>query len=157
MGRRDRHFGSQGRAVLLVVALALPMAACGSDGSDHPRVDPRAEEGVEPAGRDFFFDPATYVGRDITVTGYVSNVITDVAFRIAGDRFEGPGLLVVSDDELDTLNDEDLVQIVGTVRRFETEAFARDLGVMLDPVTFDEFEGGIAIAARQVTVNGLSR
>lgn len=155
MGRSDGRRGGRAGATLLVCALALAMVACGADGTDPPTVDPRAEEGVEPAGKDFFFDPAAYVGRQITATGYVSDVLTPVAFRIAGERFEGPGLLVVSTDELPTLGDGDLVQVMGTVRRFKTEAFARDLGVTLDPVTFHQFEGGVAIAAQRVTVNGI--
>lgn len=155
MGRNDARRGGRAGATLLVCALALVMVACGGDGADPARIDPRAEEGVEPAGKDFFFDPAAYVGREITATGYVSDILTPVAFRIAGERFEGPGILVVGADELSTLDDGDLVQVVGTVRWFKTEAFARDLGVTLDPVTFQEFEGGVAVAAQRVTVNGI--
>ncbi len=141
--------------MLLAAALAFTAVGCGDDGNDPPRVDPQAEVGGEPPGTDFFFDPARYVGREVTVTAYVSDVVTDVAFRVAGDRFEGPGILVVSDDALPTLDDDDLVQVTGTVRWFTTEAFTRELGVTLDPVTFDEFEGGIAVAAQRVTVNGI--
>lgn len=155
MGGNDGRRGGRAGATVFVCALAVVMVACGGDGTDTPRIDPRAEEGVEPAGKDFFFDPAAYVGREIIATGYVSDVLTPVAFRIAGERFEGPGILVVSADELSTLGDGDLVQVVGTVRWFKTEVFARDLGVALDPVTFHEFEGGVAIAAQRVTVNGV--
>ncbi len=155
MRRSDSRVRSRGTAVLLAAALAFTAVACGGEGTDPPRIDPEAEVGTEPPGTDFFFDPAMYVGREVTVTGYVSDVLTDVAFRIAGERFEGPGILVVSDHELRSLDDDDLVQVGGTVRWFTTEAFTRELGVTLDPVTFDEFEGGVAIAARRVTVNGI--
>ena len=142
-------------AVLLLTALAMVAVGCGDGGSDPPRVDRDAEEGIEPAGKDFFFDPGTFVGREVTATGYVSDVITSAAFRIAGERFEEQGILVVSNGDLSSLDDDDLVQVTGTVRWFNREAFARELGVTLDPVTFQAFEGGVAVAAQRVTINGI--
>jgi len=145
---------------LLVALLSLTVltgiGAC-SSGPEPPLADPEPEEGTEPVGRDLFFDPSTYVGTRVTATGYVSEVIGPTAFRIAGDRFEGPGILVVGDEPIPVIDDGDLVQIVGTVRWFETEAFARDQGVRLDPATFHQFEGSIALAAERITVGGIRR
>ncbi len=146
---------SRGFVVLLLAVLAVAGVACGNEESNPPPTDRDAERGIEPLGKDFFFDPARYIGREMTVTGYVSDLLTPVAFRIAGERFEGGGILVVSDDRLPRLDDGDLVQISGIVRPFKTEEFARQLGVVLDPVTFHQFEGGVAVAARNVVVNGI--
>lgn len=142
-------------AILLLTTSAIVAVGCGDGGSDPPPVDRDAEEGIEPAGKDFFFDPGVYVGREVTATGYVSDVMTLAAFRIAGERFEERGILVVSNGDLSSLDDDDLVQVTGTVRWFNREAFARELGVTLDPVTFHEFEGGVAVAAQRVTINGI--
>ncbi len=156
MRRTEAGSGLRGLAILLLGAFALVAVGCGDGGRDPPPVDRDADLGSEPVGKDFFFDPGTYVGREVTVTAYVSDVLTSVAFRIAGERFEGPGILVVSNDDLSSLDDRDLVQVTGSVRWFKVEDFARELGVTLDPVTFHEFEGGVAIAARRVTINGIS-
>lgn len=142
-------------AILLLTAFAMVAVSCGDDRSDLPPVDRDAEEGREPAGKDFFFDPGLYVGREVTVTGYVSRVIAPAAFRMAGERFEERGILVVSNGDLSSLEDDDLVQVTGTVRWFDREAFARELRVTLDPVTFGEFQGGVAVAAQRVTINGI--
>ncbi len=155
MRRTERQVGLRRLAIPLVTALALVAVGCGDEGSDPPPVDRDADQGIEPTRKDFFFDPGMYVGRVVTVTAYVSDVLTPVAFRIAGERFEGPGILVVSNTDLSSLDDDDLVQVTGPVRWFNVEGFARELGVTLDPVTFHEFEGGVAIAARLVTINGI--
>ena len=144
-------------AILLLTALAMITVGCGDEGSGPPPVDRDAEEGIEPAGKEFFFDPGRYVGREVTATGYGSDVITPAAFRIAGERFEERGILVVSSGDLSSLNDDDLVQVTGMVRWFNRDAFTRELGVALDPVTFDQFEGGVAVAAQRVTINGIRR
>lgn len=155
MRRGDNAIRSRLLVILLVAACAALAVGCGDEGSDLPAIDPEAERGTEPPGIDFFFDPAQYVGRQVTVTAHVSDVLTPVAFRIAGERYEGPGILVVSNDDLSTLDDDDIVQIAGTVRWFTIESFANDLGVRLDPVTFKGFEGGIAVAAKRITINGV--
>ncbi len=155
MVRTEGRSAVQRVTTLLLAAFALFTVGCGNEGSDPPPIDRDAERGMEPAGKDFFFDPGTYVGREVTVTAYVSDVLTPVAFRMAGERFEGPGILVVSNSDLSSLDDDDLVQVTGSVRWFSVEEFARELGVTLDPVTFHEFEGGVAIAARRVTINGI--
>ncbi len=155
MRRTEARVGLRRLAILLVTAFVLVAVGCGDEGSDPPPVDRDADRGTEPTGKDFFFDPGMYVGREVTVTAYVSDVLTPVAFRVAGERFEGPGILVVSNADLSSLDDDDLVQVTGPVRWFNVEEFARELGVTLDPVTFHEFEGGVAIAARRVTINGI--
>lgn len=66
--------------VALAAVLALLAVACGDDASGPPSVDRDAAQGTEPPGKDFFFDPGRYVGREVTVTGYVSDVLTPVAF-----------------------------------------------------------------------------
>jgi hypothetical protein len=52
-----------------------------------------------------------------------------------------------SNGDLSSLDDDDLVQVTGTVRWFNREAFVRELGVTLDPATFHVFKGGVAVAA----------
>lgn len=89
--------------ILLLTAFVIVAVGCGNKGDNRPPVDRDAEEGIEPVGKDFFFDPGMYVGREVTVTGYVSDVITPAAFRIAGERFEERGILVVSNGDLRSL------------------------------------------------------
>lgn len=140
---------------IVAVLVALGLQACGDDNRvGAPPSDNDPAVGTEPPGQDFFFDPATFVGEEITTTGYVSEVVNPVSFRIAGERIEGPGVLVVSDERVE-VNENDLVQVKGTVRFFDVEVFTRDLDVTLDPVTFHAFEGSIAVAADGVTVNGV--
>ena len=81
----SRNHGGVRRLALLVCLLTFLGSACG-DGPEPPLADPEPAKGTEPVGRDFFFDPATYVGESITATAYVSEVIEPVAFRIAGER-----------------------------------------------------------------------
>ncbi len=136
------------------VLLTLAAAGCGDgDRAGAPPSDNDPEVGAEPPGTTFFFDPARFIGRDVTVTGYVSEVLNPFAFRIAGERIEGPGVLVVSNQPLD-LDDDDLVQVTGRARWFHVEEFVQELDVTLDPVTFHALEGEVAIATHEVTVNG---
>ena len=142
---------------VLFTALAASVlwTGCGGDritGAPPPDNDPRV--GEEPPGQTFFFDPARFIGEDITATGYVSDLHSPFAFRIAGDRLEGPGVLVVSTRRID-LEENDLVQVFGRVRWFSVDQFVRDFDIPLDPATFHEFEGAVALAASEVTVNGI--
>ncbi len=96
--------GRAWRALLALgaVLLTLGLGRCGDgDRAGAPPSDNDPEVDVEPAGETFFFDPARFMARNVTVTGYASDVLNHFAFRVAGERLEGPGVLVVSDQPLD--------------------------------------------------------
>lgn len=136
------------RVTLCVAAGAL--AACGDDDSAG------REQGVtlsDLSDRQFLDDPGRFLGKQVTVSGEVSEVVSPRAFRVGGEgAAEGIGLLVFASGNQPTVNDNMVVKVTGKVRLFETEEFEEDLGFDLADAEFEVWEGNPAIMASSVTV-----
>lgn len=134
------------RPTLLVVPalilLGTGLAACGEKSQG-----PEAGTDVE----DITSQPETFVGRKVTVSADVDEVITPRSFRIAGEDIGGGGLLVFSAQGKQDLDDDDVVRVTGEVREIVYHRFKDDFGFEArDDVR--ESEGEPAIAATKVTV-----
>ncbi len=67
------------------------------------------------------------VGRQVTVSGNVDEMVGDNAIRLGGEDFGGDGVLVVDVDQPD-VGDRDDITVVGTVHDFDAAALARRFG-----------------------------
>lgn len=120
-------------------------------------VDPVAAEDEE-----IFDDPEPLIGREVTVSGGVSEMITTArhvgsAFRIGGDSREP--VAVLSATPLPQLEVDDTVRVSGTTVRIQRETFEEDFGVGADELFddpddfFEEAEGqAAAIAADRMEI-----
>ncbi len=125
-------------AILFTTALA----ACGEP-SEGPEAGTRLEDVIK--------EPQQFMGRTVTVSADVSEIITSRSFRLGGEDTGGIGLLVFSAAGTQDLDDDDVVRVTGTVREIAYDTFREDFGFEArDDVR--QSEGEAAIAASSVTV-----
>ncbi len=94
-------------------------------------------------------EPSRFVGRIVTVSGEVGDILGPRWFTVGGDEFGGEEVLVLGRSTLpglvSTLADSgrvtnDIVQVTGMVRTFEEDALEREIGGGLD-LDGDVFDG----------------
>ena len=113
---------------------------------------------VIPTLSDIADNPTAYIGRTVTVSGEVSEILNPVVFRINEDNLLdiGDELLVVHTGEpaLVGLTDDAEILVTGTVRNFVVAEIEDDLGIALD-LDADleiEYENRVAIVADTIIV-----
>ena len=144
------------RSGLLVVAvglvLALGMAACGQQETAGPEEGPADVEDVTQ-GIGVLEDSEYFVGKAVTVSAEVSEVIGPAAFTIAGEGGTPKPLLILSaPNSLPNISDDSVVRVSGTVREFDVVAGERELGVDLDDERLGEYADDHAIVANKVEI-----
>lgn len=90
---------------------------------------------------------ATLAGQDITIAGQVTDLLSTVAFRLAGSGWT----VVVLDAEQATVDTGDFVQVNGTVRQFDTVELEEDFGIDLDDEVYSPYVGDLVLVADRVT------
>jgi len=113
---------------------------------------------VIPTLSDIADNPTAYIGRTVTVSGEVSEILNPVVFRINEDNLLdiGDELLVVHTGEpaLVGLTNDAEILVTGTVRNFVVAEIEDDLGIALD-LDADleiEYENRVAIVADTIIV-----
>ncbi len=113
---------------------------------------------VIPTLSDIADDPSAYIGRTVTVSGEVSEILSPVVFRMNEDNLLdiGDEILVVHTGEpaLVGLTDDAEILVTGTVRNFVVAEIEDDLGIALD-LDADleiEYENRVAIVADTIIV-----
>lgn len=95
---------------------------------------------------------ANHIGKTVTVSGEVEEVISPKAFIIEGDRFfNDPELLVVNLSGSPIVNDSN-IQVTGTVRQFLKSEIEREFGLSLAQELAAEFRGKPVLIATAVTL-----
>jgi hypothetical protein len=96
-----------------------------------------------------------YIGKSITVSGEVSEVIGDRALRIGGAQWIKRDVLVLTREPLPSGAEAprrgDLVQVSGEVARFHRDELNQRTGIVVDQKIAATWEGGTLILADQVT------
>ncbi|WP_299958715.1 hypothetical protein [uncultured Modestobacter sp.] len=155
----------------------LTLTACGDDTAgpeegvsagdiqeEDATTDPGLDVGTESdpvIGYDGLYDTAfseesnQYVGQQVTVSATVNELIGPNAFSIAGtDDTSVEPLLIVGADSANGLESGQVVQVTGTVEEPFNEATAEgDLGIELTDDAFLDFQGGVYIAAEDVSTS----
>ncbi len=154
---------------LVAAAVLLGAAGCANDSagpdSGADVADVISQEGdaeqaaADPTGAG---DGTTsFVGRQVTVSGEVEEVLNPRAFEL-GDELIGDSLLVLSGsassfEELglkvgEELEDGDkIVQVTGTVRVFDESKFKDEFGIDYDDEIVDEYDGEHVLVADRIS------
>lgn len=88
----------------------------------------------------------TLTGEEITVAGEVSEVVSDVAFRLAGVGWD----VLILDAAMNSAEEGEAVQVSGTVRRFEILTIEEELGADLDDELYVDFEDQLVLVADSI-------
>lgn len=88
----------------------------------------------------------TLTGEDITVAGEVSEVVSDVAFRLAGVGWD----VLIVDSADSAAGEGEAVEVMGTVRRFELLTIEEELGEDLDDELYVDYEGQLVLVADSI-------
>ena len=94
----------------------------------------------------------TLAGESVTVAGEVSELVSTVAFRLAGVGWD----VLVLDAAQAEVDQGEAIQVDGTVRRFELTTIEEELGADLDDALYEEFEGQLVLVAENVSPATLS-
>lgn len=89
----------------------------------------------------------TLAGEDVTTSGEVSEVLSTVAFRLAGAGWS----VVVLDAEQAAVAPGDMVEVTGTVRQMDIAEIEEDYGLDLDDELYTDYVGQLVLVADQVS------
>ncbi len=150
MIRRSRTPRPALRLLGLLPALSLVLGACGSGGTAGPEKGLAVEQLRE---RDLYDDGLdTYVGRTVTVSAEVAQVVTPSAFEIAGEGGPKPILVITTATTAPRISDDSVVKVTGRVRELAIAEAERELGVDLDDAALAEYVDEHVIVADVVEV-----
>ncbi|MDR7380791.1 hypothetical protein [Promicromonospora iranensis] len=91
-------------------------------------------------------DVSTLAGENITISGEVSDVLSTVAFRLAGTGWD----VIVLDAEQAAVEAGNTVQVTGTVRQMNVAEFEEDYSLDLDDGRYEDYEGRLVLVAETV-------
>ena len=104
---------------------------------------PPAGQPAQPTGAD-----AEFLGRSLTVSGQVDQVLSPQAFTLAGAR----DLLVINKDgKAPAVKKGETVHVTGKVERFNADAIHKETGVDQSKVPAADFAGRAAVVASSVS------
>lgn len=86
-------------------------------------------------------------GEDVTIQGEVAELLSTVAFRLAGSGWT----VVVLDAEQVAVEPGDVAEVQGTVRQMNLTEIEEDYGLDLDDGLYEDFEGDLVLVADTVT------
>lgn len=90
---------------------------------------------------------ATLAGENVTVEGEVFDVLSTVAFQLAGAGWN----VVVLDAEQAAVEPGEAVSVTGTVRQLDIAEIEEDYGVDLDDGLYELYEGDLVLVAETVS------
>ena len=182
MRTRDRHT-TRIVAAGLATAAGLALAGCGAE--EEPEAGTDVEDVVEgevvettapgedaeavaepgapyigPYNREFYDEAeTTYAGQEVTLTGEVEEVFsTDspTAITISDPNdLELGDLLVISETAMADLEQDQVVEVVGTVQAdFQLTQVETELALDLEDEWFQDFEGDPYIEATEIRMEG---
>lgn len=86
-------------------------------------------------------------GKDVTIQGGVTELLSTVAFRLAGTGWT----VVVLDADMAAIEPGDVVEVQGTVRQMNLVEIEEDYGLDLDDGLYGDYEGDLVLVADTVT------
>lgn len=147
--RQHGNMGTALSAAVAAVALPFSLAACGND--DDTAGPERGTSVEDITEEDQYFADDQYVGEEVTVSAEVEEVLSPQSFRLDGGDWGDESLLVVSAQQAKDLQEDDVVQVTGTVREFTFDDFNNEYGLD-DPGIYDEYDQEEFLVASKVEV-----
>jgi hypothetical protein len=119
--------------VVIGALVAVPlMAACGNPPSTP---GPQRAVTVRDLQREEYFYQGDYLGRTVTVSAKISDVLAPGVFELSGGDFRDTKLLVVTDQPAEVSEDE-VVRVTGTVGQLHTSVPSEGVPyIQQDPYT----------------------
>jgi hypothetical protein len=112
------------RAIALLLLLLVGLTACSMTNSDGSKKGTKISEITERPN-------SQLIGKTVTVSGEIEEVISPKVFIIEGDRFfNDPELLVVNLSGFPIVNDSN-IQVTGTVRQFSKSEIEKQFNLSL--------------------------
>jgi hypothetical protein len=141
-------------AAFAAAALPFSIVACGDDDGDTagPEAGTDVEDIIED---DQYFADDQFVGEQVTVSAEVEEVLTPQSFRLDGGDWGDESLLVVSAEQATDVQEDDVVQVTGTVRQFAYDDYANEYG-LTDPGVYDPYVEEEFIEASTVEMTSAS-
>lgn len=142
-------------AVPVVIVVGIVLAMLQSGGAD----DPIAEGPNAAANIPRILDmPEEFYGEEVTVTGTVTEVVSDRAFMLQDkDQLaQGTLLVIVTGEDRSALNqaaansDQNLIRATGILRELKLSQTAAEAGVELDEETLRRYEGMPVVLAEEL-------
>lgn len=97
----------------------------------------------------YFADGDEFVGKTVTVSAEVSEVLGPKSFVINGDDWGDDSLLVLSAEEASSLQEDELVRVTGTVQEFTYDTYATNYGLvdagLYEPYGTEKFIGATSV------------
>ncbi len=140
-------------AALAAATLPFSIAACGDDDTAGPETGIDVQDITEDD--DQYFADDRFVGDRVTISAEVEEVLTPQSFRLDGGDWGDESLLVVSAAQAPDLQEDDVVQVTGTVRQFIYDDYADEYGLAEDDV-YDPYAGEEFIEASTVDMTAES-
>lgn len=134
------------RVVLLLLGAVL-LAGC--QGQSDSQIQTRLQ--------DLLDSPSDHIGETVSVSGEVNEVFTPRSFTIGGSGF-GRQLLIVSTEPITPVEgrteeipavEDDIVQVIGVVQRFDSTKFAQEYNLNLQQDVASEYQGEPVVVALQ--------
>lgn len=129
--------------------LGVTLLACGDD-SGGPETGLDIREVHEAFDRG---DARSVTGEKATFSGYVKDVISPWAFTIGGDEFSDVEPLLVVEKDLRAPDQDQLVQVTGTVHEFDLREVQNDLDVDFAESLYEKFQDGPYVRAERIDEN----
>ena len=90
---------------------------------------------------------STLAGETLTMAGEVSNIVSTVAFQLAGSGWT----VVVMDAEQATVDEGEYLQVQGIVRQLNIAELEEEFGDDLDDALYEQYEGDLVLVAQDVS------
>lgn len=145
---RSQRTGRAPQWIAAAAAVVLPfsVAACGSDDTAGPETGTDVEDITED---DQYFASDEFAGQTVTISAEVEDVLSPKSFVLNGDDWGDDSVLVLSAQEAQDLQEDDIVQVTGTVKSFTYDDYAGDYG-LAEPGLYEAYGDEEFIEATKV-------
>lgn len=126
---------------------ALALTACGTTGSEKGADVEDVVEEDTPA----YFADNQYVGKKVTLSAEIGEVIGPTSFTLEAENFGDDSLLVVSAKNT-TLSEDETVKVTGVVRTFEYADYVDEYDLENDAALYEPFVGEEFLVAKSIDV-----
>lgn len=126
-----------------------------AEATDAPAAERAAGPYVGPYDTNFYDDAVTYAGEEVTLSAKVGEIVSPMAFTIAGtdDTTVSP-LLIISGEKMTDLEEGQVVEVTGTVHEaFDLPKVNEEMQEDLDDDLLGDYDGQPYVKATKVSTD----